>query len=78
MSLNNDITEDNEKKQSIKSRQKIPFNQYTVTTQRGEQDIMEYNNLLNAEIILPNGDDTQQIINIIDRKQVLYGKFIGR
>ena len=39
---------------------------------------MEYNNLLNAEIILPNGDDTQQIINIIDRKQVLYGKFIGR
>ena len=32
MSLNNDITEDNEKKQSIKSRQKIPFNQYTVTT----------------------------------------------
>ena len=53
-----------------------PFYHYIMTTERGEQKIVEDNALLKKEINFPKGDDSQQIGKVIDKKQVEYGNII--
>ena len=52
------------------------FDHYTMPTERGEQEIMEDINIINAEIIFPKGDYPQQMGNVTKIKQDAYGNFI--
>ena len=47
-------------------------------TVRGEQELVENDSLLSAEVIFPRGDGSQHIGKIVERKRNADGNFIGR
>ena len=76
---NDDILEDNEQKPAWKDPpEHTPLDQYTILTEKGKQDILWENTIINAKIIFPKVYNSQYISKVINRKKGTDNSFIVR